>query len=311
MKDLRVVFMGTPEFSVPVLKELIEATNVVMVVTQPDKPVGRKRELTPSPVKVVAEENGIKVFTPEKLRKESQVVLDADPDIIITCAYGQIVPKEILDYPGLGCINVHASLLPKYRGASPINAAIRDGEEETGVTIMYMDETLDTGDMIFSASIPIEDDDNYGTVSEKLSVLGAKTLMKVMPKIYDETNFRIQQDHEMANYVGLIKREDTLIDFNKTKKEVHNLVRSLNPVPLAYTTIDGNDWKIIETKIGEEKTGEIGTITSVSKDSFGIMCADGEILVTKIKPFGKKEMLVKDFFNGYKKEDLLNKKVGV
>ena len=311
MKDLRVVFMGTPEFSVPVLKELIKATNVVMVVTQPDKPVGRKRIMTPSPVKVVAEENGIRVFTPEKLRKESQVVLDADPDIIITCAYGQIVPKDILDYPGLGCINVHASLLPKYRGASPINAAIRDGEEETGITIMYMDETLDTGHMIYSQAIPILDEDNYGTLSEKLSVLGAETLMKVMPKIYDETNFKIPQDHEMANYVGLIKREDTLIDFNKTKKEVHNLVRSLNPHPLAYTTVDGEDWKIIETKIGEEKTGEIGTITSVSKDSFGIMCADGEVLVTKIKPFGKKEMLVKDFFNGYKKEDLLNKKVGV
>lgn len=310
MKDLRVVFMGTPEFSVPVLKELINSTNVVLVVTQPDKPVGRKRVLTPSPVKVVAEEAGISVFTPDRLRKDVQPVLDADPDIIITCAFGQIVPKEILDYPGLGCINVHASLLPKYRGASPINAVIRDGEEETGITIMYMDEGIDTGDMIYSKAIPIEENDTYGTLSEKLSILGAETLMKVMPKIYEEENFRIKQDDEMANYVGLIKREDTLIDFNTTRKEVHNLVRSLNPVPLAYTTIDGDDWKIIETKIGEEKTGEIGTISSVSKDSFGIMTKDGEILVTKIKPFGKKEMLVKDFFNGYKKEDLLNKKVG-
>lgn len=310
MKDLRVVFMGTPEFSVPVLKSLIEATNVVLVVTQPDKPVGRKRVMTPSPIKVVAEEAGIPVFTPDRLRKDTQPVIDADPDIIITCAFGQIVPKEILDYPGLGCINVHASLLPKYRGASPINAVIRDGEEETGITIMYMDEGIDTGHMIYSQAIPIEDTDTYGTLSEKLSVLGAETLMKVMPKIYDEENFKIPQDDEMSNYVGLIKREDTLIDFNKTRKEVYNLIRSLNPVPLAYTVINGEDFKIIESKIGSEATGEVGVITSVNKDSFGIMTKDGEILITKIKPFGKKEMTVKDFFNGYKKEDLLNVKVG-
>lgn len=310
MKDLRVVFMGTPEFSVPVLKALIEATNVVLVVTQPDKPVGRKRIMTPSPIKVVAEEAGIPVFTPDRLRKDTQPVIDADPDIIITCAFGQIVPKEILDYPGLGCINVHASLLPKYRGASPINAVIRNGEEETGITIMYMDEGIDTGHMIYSQAIPIEDTDTYGTLSEKLSVLGAETLMKVMPKIYDEENFKIPQDDEMSNYVGLIKREDTLIDFNKTRKEVYNLIRSLNPVPLAYTIINGEDFKIIESKIGSESTGEVGVITSVNKDSFGIMTKDGEILITKIKPFGKKEMTVKDFFNGYKKEDLLNVKVG-
>ena len=310
MKDLRVVFMGTPEFSVPVLKSLIESTNVVLVVTQPDKPVGRKRVLTPSPIKVVAEEAGIPVFTPDKLRKETKPVLDADPDIIITCAFGQIVPKEILDYPGLGCINVHASLLPRYRGASPINAVIKDGETETGITIMYMDEGIDTGDMIYSQAIPIEESDNYGTLSEKLSELGAKTLMKVMPKIYEEENFRIKQDDELSNYVGLIKREDTLLDFNKTRKEVFNHIRSLNPVPLAYTVINGEDWKILEATIGPEKTGTVGTITSVNKDSFGIMCSDGEILITKVKPFGKKEMLVKDFFNGYKKEELLNKKVG-
>ena len=310
MKDLRVVFMGTPEFSVPLLKSLIENTNVVLVVSQPDALVGRKKVLTPSPVKAVAEESGIPVLTPNKLRDEYEAVLNYKPDIIITCAYGQIVPKIVLDYPEYGCINVHASLLPKYRGASPINAAIKDGEEETGITIMYMDETLDTGNIIHAASLKIEDNDTYGTLSEKMSVLGAELLLKTLPKIIEGTNFSIPQDHGCATYVGLIKRSDERIDFNKTRKEVYNFVRSLNPSPLANIIIDGSEWKIVETKIGEEKTGEIGVITSVNKDSFGIMTKDGEILVTSLKPEGKKVMTTKDFFNGYKKENLLNKKVG-
>ena len=310
MKDLKVVFMGTPEFSVPVLKKLIENTDVVLVVTQPDKEVGRKKVLTPSPVKVVAEEAGIPVLTPKKLKEEYETVLNYHPDIIITCAYGQIVPKQVLDYPELGCINVHASLLPKYRGASPINAAIRDGETETGITIMYMEETLDTGNIIHAASLPIEEEDTYGTVSEKLSELGAELIIKSLPSIIEGTNFSIPQDNEIANYVGLIKREDERIDFNKTRREVYNFIRSLNPTPLANTLIDNEEWKIIDVAIGEEKKGEVGTITNVGKDYFSVMCNDGEILIKSIKPFGKKEMTVKDFFNGYKKENLLGKKAG-
>ncbi len=310
MKDLRVVFMGTPEFSVPVLKELIEHTNVVLVVSQPDAYVGRKKILTPSPVKKLALENNIEVFTPEKLRKEYEYILDKKPDIVITCAYGQIVPKQILDYPEHGCINVHASLLPKYRGASPISEAIKNGEEETGITIMYMDETLDTGNIIQARSIPIEETDTLGTLSEKLSILGAKTLIDTLPSIMECENFDIPQDNEIATYAGLIKRADERIDFNKTRKEVYNFIRSLNPEPMANTLINGEEWKIIESKIGNEMKCEVGKITSLNKDSFGIGCIDGEILITKVKLSGKKEMRVQDLFNGYDKNKLKDVKVG-
>lgn len=310
MEDLRVVFMGTPKFAVPVLKELIELTNVVLVVTQPDAYTGRKKVLTKSPVKIVAEENNIEVFTPEKLRNEYEEVLNKKPDIVITCAYGQIVPKEILAYPKYGCINVHASLLPKYRGASPISEVIKNGEEETGITIMYMEETLDTGNIIEARTIPISEDDTLGTLSEKLSLLGAKILIDTLPSIIACENSNIPQNHELATYVKILKREDERIDFNKTRKEVYNFIRSLNPSPLANTIINGEEWKIIESRIGGEKNCEVGVITSVNKDSFGIGCLDGEILITKVKPAGKKEMLVCDLFNGYDKAKLLNKKVG-
>lgn len=310
MKNLRVVFMGTPEFAVPVLKELIDNTNVVLVVTQPDAYVGRKKILTPSPIKQLALENGIEVFNPEKVRKEYEYILNKKPDIVITCAFGQIVPKEILDYPEHGCINVHASLLPKYRGASPISEAIKNGEEETGITIMYMDEGIDTGNIIQARAIPIEETDTLGTLSDKLSKLGAKTLMDTLPSIMECENFDIPQDNEEATYVSTIKRGDERIDFNKTRREVYNFIRSINPHPLANTIINGEEWKIIEASIGEEKSGEVGMITSINKDSFGIQCLDGEILITKVKPAGKKEMRVLDLLNGKAREKLKGIKVG-
>lgn len=310
MKDLKVVFMGTPEFAVPVLKELIDNTNVVLVVTKEDKEVGRKRVLTPSPVANLASSHGIEVFKPHRLKADYQKILDKDPDIIITCAYGQIVPKIILEYPSLGCINVHASLLPKYRGASPITQVIMNGEEKTGITIMYMDEGIDTGNIINAAEIPIEENDTYGTLSEKLSVLGANLLMKTLPSIVDETNFSLAQDEEEATYVGMLKREDERLDFNDTAKNIVNKIRALNPEPLANILIDGEEWKIISAEIGESKKGEIGLISEVGKDYFSINCQDGCVNIKEIKPFGKKSMLVRDFLNGYKKENLINKKVG-
>lgn len=310
MKDKKVVFMGTPEFSVPVLKELIENTNVVLVVTQPDAYVGRKRILTPSPVCHLAEENNIEVFKPEKLRKEYEYVLNKKPDIIITCAYGQIVPKPILDYPEFGCINVHASLLPKYRGASPISKAIYDGETSTGITIMYMDETLDTGNIINAEEIPIDDTDTLGTLTNKLSELGARLLMRTLPKIFDDTNFDIPQDNELATLAPMIKRGDEKLDFNRTRLEVYNHVRSLNPEPSAFIILDNEEMKVLECRIGEETKGDIGVISKVSKDSFSINCKDGVIDIIKIKPFGKKEMFVRDYFNGKDKNSLLGLHVG-
>src|SRR5574344_408879 len=276
LRDLKVVFMGTPEFSVPILEMLIENTNVIGVVSREDAEVGRKRILTPSPVKACALKHGIKVFTPHRLKNEYEDILNLSPDIIITCAYGQIVPKIVLDYPLYGCINVHGSVLPKYRGASPIQTAIMNGEEKTGITIMYMDESLDTGNIITYDFMPIEDTDTYGTLSNKLSILSRDLLLKTLPKII----------------------------------EVYNFIRALNPNPLANTLVNGEEWKIIESKIGNKGNYPIGIISHVYPDSFAIGCLDGELLVTKIKPAGKKEMLVKDFFNGFDSKKLLGIEVG-
>lgn len=310
MKDKRVVFMGTPDFAVPVLKNLIESTNVVLVVSQPDAYVGRKKVLTESPVKQLAKEAGIEVFTPEKLKNEYEVVLNKKPDIIITCAYGQIVPKVILDYPKYGCINVHASLLPKYRGANPICKAIYDGEDITGITIMYMDETLDTGNIIHAEEVKIEDNDTLGTLSEKLSKVGADLLIRTLPKIFEGENFDIPQDNESATYAPMIKRSDERLNFNRTRKDVVNHIRAFNPHPLTNIVLDEEEMKIVNASMGDDYKGEIGVISKVDKNSFSINCKDGRIDVIKIKPAGKKEMLVRDYFNGKDAASLLSKYVG-
>ena len=310
MKDKRVVFMGTPEFSVPVLEKLIENTNVVLVVTKKDAYVGRKRILTESPVALCAHKHDIEVYKPKKLKEEYEYILNKKPDIIITCAYGSIVPEVVLNYPSYGCINVHASLLPKYRGASPIVSSILNGETETGITIMYMDKGIDTGNIIMSRSIPIEETDNSLTLSNKLSVLGANLLNDTLPKIFEGENFDIPQDNEEATYVHLLTREDEHIDFNNNIKKIKNQVRAFSPEPYAFIIIDDIEYKISEVEIKECETKEVGIITEVNSDSFGITAKDGIVYIKRIKPSGKKEMSVKDFFNGFNKSKLLNQKVG-
>lgn len=309
MKDKRVVFMGTPDFSVPVLEKLIENTNVVLVVTKKDAYVGRKKVLTESPVAICAHEHNIEVYKPNKLKEDYEYILNKKPDIIITCAYGSIVPKVVLDYPSYGCINVHASLLPKYRGASPIVASILNGEKETGITIMYMDEGIDTGNIIMSRSIEIEDNDNSLSLSNKLSLLGANLLIDTLPKIFEGENFDIPQDNEEATYVGMLKREDEHIDFNNSVENIKNQVRAFSPEPYAFINIDDTEYKISEVEIKKCDVSEIGIIVEVNKDSFGITAKDGIVYIKRIKPSGKKEMSVKDFFNGFDKTSLLNKKV--
>ncbi len=309
LKDLKVVFMGTPEFSVPILKSLIELTDVILVVSQPDKEVGRKRVLTPSPVKACALEHGIEVFTPKKLREEYEYILNKKPDIIITAAYGQIVPKQMLIYPDYGCINVHGSILPKYRGASPIQSAIMNGDTKTGITLMYMEEGLDTGNIIHAKEIDIDPEDTYGTLSEKLSILGRDLLVKTLPVIFEGENFDIPQNDEDATYTVKIKREDERLDFNKTANELHNFVRALNPSPLANILVNGEEWKVLVTEVGESTNEEPGTVVAVNKDSFEIACSDSTLVIKRIKPAGKKEMNVKDFFNGYNKDNLKGIKV--
>lgn len=304
MKDKRVVFMGTPEYSVPVLEMLIRETNVIMVVTQPDSYVGRHHELTYSPVKKVAIENNIEVYQPEKIRKEYEHILEVNPDIIITCAYGQIIPSELLDAPKYKAINVHASLLPKLRGGSPLHRAILGDYKETGITIMYMAPGMDDGDIITQEKIDITDEDNVGTIHDKLSVLGSELLLKTLPSIFEGTNDRIKQDESEVTFAYNIKREEEKVDFSKTAREVFNHIRGLYPFPCAYTEINGEVVKLCESKIGDSTSGEVGTITNLYKDSIGIKCSDKEILITRVKPSGKKEMSVRDFINGRKNEEL-------
>jgi len=310
MKDLKVVFMGTPDFSVPVLDALIKNTNVVMVVTQPDKLVGRKKELTASPVKKLAVENNIEVFQPTKIREDYQAIIDIKPDIIITCAYGQIIPKVLLDLPKLGCVNVHASLLPKYRGGAPIHKCLIDGEDVTGVTIMYMDEGMDTGDMIKKAEYKISEYDNVGTLHEKLSLIGADLLIETLPSIIAGTCERIKQNDDEATIARVIKREDEKLNFMDTSREIVNRIRGLNPWPLAYILIDGQEVKVLEAYIEEYDGYDCpGEIIDIRKDAIGIKSNDGIVYITKIKPFGKKIMLVRDYLNGVDKNSLLGKVV--
>ena len=296
----KVVFMGTPEFCVPILKMLIKKYDVVGVVTQPDKEVGRKRILTPSPIKQVAIDNNIPVVTPNKIRTEFECVLKFNPDIIVTCAYGQIIPKEILDYPKYGCINVHASLLPKLRGGAPIHKAIIYGEKETGITIMYMSEKMDAGDIIKQESIPIMDCDNVGTIHDKLMNIGSKLLIQTLPSIFDGTNDRIKQDEEKVTYAYNVSREEEKIDFNKSNREVFNQIRGMYPYPVAYTILNGEVIKITESKMSDSEEGTIGEITMVNKNGICVKCFSKSIVITRLKPAGKKEMSVSDFINGYK-----------
>ncbi len=305
MKDKRVVFMGTPDFAVPVLEELIKSTNVVLVVTQPDKPVGRSGEVKFTPIKEVAVKNGIEVFQPIKIRNDYEVILNANPDIIITCAYGQIIPKELLDLPKYGAVNVHASLLPKLRGGAPLHKAIMMGEEETGITIMYMDEKMDNGDIISQEKTPILDSDNVGKIHDRLSVMGAKLLIKTLPSIFEGTNERIKQNEEEVTYAYNVTREEEKIDFNKTAREVFNHIRGLYPYPVGYSVLNGNVIKILESKLSLSTKGNPGEITDINNDGIVVRCADKSVVITRVKPSGKKEMSAKDFVNGQGKDKLL------
>ena len=302
MKNLKVVFMGTPEFAVPVLNKLIEYTNVVMVVTQPDAFVGRKKILTPSPIKEVAIKNNIKVITPNNIKEEYEEIIDINPDIIITCAYGQIIPKVLLELPKYKCINVHASILPKYRGGAPIHAALLNGDSETGITIMYMDEGMDDGDIIKQENINILDSDNINTLSDKLSILGADLLIDTLPSILCGNINRLKQDINEVTFAYIIKRKDELIDFNNNFKNINNKIRAL--LPRSYFVLNGIEYKVISVRY-EDKKCDIGKISNIYKDGIGIGCLDGEVIITEFIPSGKKQMLVSSFLNGIDKNKLL------
>lgn len=307
MKNKKVIFMGTPEFAVPILQMLIENSEVVLVVTQPDKEVGRKKEKKFSPIKELAIKNNIETFQPIKIKEDYKYILEKNPDIIITCAYGQIIPNELIETPKYGAINVHASLLPKLRGGAPIHHAIIDGYKKTGITIMYMSSKMDAGDIISQKEITINEKENVGTLHDKLSKIGTELLKETLPLIFEQKNERIKQNEEEVTFGYNITREDEKIDFNKTAEEVYNQIRGLNPFPLAYAILNEKEIKIIEANINERAIGKTGEITEITKNSIIVKCKDKSIEITKIKPFGKKIMEVKDYLNGIRKETLIKK----
>ena len=308
MNNKKIVFMGTPKFAVPVLEMLIENYGVDLVITQPDKKVGRKKVLTPPPVKVVALENDIKVLQPEKISTDEETyntLKDLNPDIIITAAYGQLVPDKILEIPEHKCINVHGSLLPKLRGGAPIQYSILEDHKKTGITIMYMVKKLDAGDMISKVEVDILDSDNYETLHDKLSVAGRDLLNETLPKIFSGDIAPEKQDDEQATFARNILREDEKIDWNTSAREVFNKVRALDPTPGAFTYLDGNVLKIWSSEVVEleEQSSytKVGTIIKQDKKNIYVSCGNGTVLrVHELQVSGKKRMPVVNFLSNKK-----------
>ncbi|QHJ70981.1 methionyl-tRNA formyltransferase [Planococcus halotolerans] len=300
----KIVFMGTPAFSVPILRMLVEeGYNVISVVTQPDRPVGRKKVLTPTPVKEEALRLGLPVYQPQKLKnpEELQAVLDLEADLVVTAAFGQILPPEILETPKLGAINVHASLLPAYRGGAPIHQAIIDGQKETGVTIMYMVDRLDAGDIISQTAVPIEKHDHTGSMFDKLSAAGTELLKETLPSIIDGTNERIPQDESLVTFARNISREQERIDWNRSAEEIYNQVRGLHPWPVAYTSFKQDNMKIWWSELAEESnTGTPGKVVRLTEDAIHVQTGKGILAITELQPAGKKRMSAKDYLTGPK-----------
>jgi methionyl-tRNA formyltransferase len=299
----KVVFMGTPDFSVPILKQILaDGYEIIGVVTQPDRPVGRKKVLTPPPVKVEAEKQGIPVFQPEKIRRPDELapILNLNADLVVTAAFGQILPKELLEAPRFGCINVHASLLPELRGGAPIHYAIMQGKEKTGVTIMYMAEKLDAGDILTQVEVPILENDDVGTMHEKLSNAGAKLLSDTLPKLVRGELTPTPQVDDEATFASNIKREQEKIDWTQTGEMIYNHIRGLYPWPVAYTTIKGSVMKISKAaKVSSEESLTPGIITKIENDGFTVATGNNTaIKVLELQPSGKKRMNAEQFLRG-------------
>jgi len=300
----KIIFMGTPDFSVPILQALIDddSLEVAAVVTQPDRKVGRKQELKPSPVKELAVDHEIDVLQPEKISgsAEMEEIIALDPDLMITAAYGQYVPTKLLHAPTYRSINVHASLLPKYRGAAPIHYAVLEGEEKTGVTIMYMEKEMDAGDIISQRTIPITNDDDTGTLFEKLSLLGRDLLMDTLPAIFAGENESITQNEDEVTYSPMISKAQERIDWENTARAIFNHVRALRPRPGAYTILEGERFKIWATQVvNKETTKDPGTIVTVDKKNLEVAAGKGTVLsLNEVQPAGKKRLNVANYLAG-------------
>ena len=300
MKRFRVIFMGTPDFAVPCLARLVEISDVVAVVTQPDRPKGRGQKLLPPPVKVFAQEHGIAVYQPVRVKATDfvDVLRGLAPDLIVVVAFGQILSKEILSLPPLGCINVHASLLPRYRGAAPMQWAIVRGEKETGVTTMFMDEGLDTGDMLMRETLPITQAMTAAELHDAMMKLGADVLEKTLFSLSEGTLKRTPQDDALSTYAPLLDKEVGRIDWKKSAQEIHDLVRGLNSWPGAYTMLEGQKFKIWRTRLAEG-TAEPGEIVSVTKQGLLVGTGEGMLEILEVQAPSKKKMAAGDYVRGH------------
>lgn len=301
---MKIVYMGTPDFAVYGLKAIVEAGHeVAAVITQPDKAKGRSKALVPTPVKEQAIEYDIPVYQPEKVREDSIVDMlkKIAPEVIVVAAYGQILPESILSIPPYGCINIHASLLPKYRGAAPIEWSIIDGEKTTGVTTMYMEKGLDTGDMIEKTEVDIEDTDTGASLHDKLAAAGAELIVSTLKAVENGTATRTKQDDEKSCYAKMLSREMGNIDFSRDASYIERLIRGLNPWPCAYTSLDGKNLKIFKADV-VEKSGNPGEIIEVTRKTFTVACGKDALVIRNLQPEGKKPMDTVAFLNGNKIE---------
>ena len=305
---MNIIYMGTPSFAVPPLKALIEAGHKILCAfTQPDKAKGRSGKLVPPPVKACAAENGIPVYQPERLRDAENVELikKLNPDVIVVAAYGQILPEEILNIPPYGCVNIHASLLPKYRGAAPIERAIIDGEHVTGVTTMFMAKGLDTGDMLDKTELEIKDEDTAITLEEKLSQAGATLILTTLDRLEKDTAVRTPQEDDKSCYAAKLTKEEGRIDFSEPAEVLCRKVRGYNPWPCAYTTLLGKNVKIYGARVTEnteKPDAKPGEVINVTKKNFTIACGKDALVITSLQPEGKKQMDAAAYLNGAKLE---------
>ena len=301
---MRILFMGTPDFALFSLRALVDSgEEIIGVVTQTDKPKGRKAILTPPPVKVYAMERNIPVFQPKTLRDEEfyKTLTELDPELIVVTAFGKILPQNVLDYPKYGCINVHDSLLPAYRGAAPMQRAVIDGLRETGITTMLMDAGIDTGDMLLTGKVEILENDNFETVHDKLGECSAEVLLRTMRDLKDGRLNPIKQDEAGATYAAKIENADCVLDFSADARRLHNRIRGLSPIPLAFTrTPDGKMLKIVESRVSEKgNEGKVpGEVISLTGGRITVACGEGALELLQVLPEGKKKMGAADFING-------------
>lgn len=301
---MRIVFMGTPDFAVPSLERLIaDGHDIAAVYTQPDKPKNRGMKLTPSPVKEVALAHQIPVVQPQKLREEGvlETLAAYQPELIVVVAYGKLLPKALIDLPPKGCINVHSSLLPKYRGAAPINWAVINGEAETGVTIMDIAEALDAGDIISQAATPIDPNEPVETLHDRLAVMGAELLSRTVVSIADGTARRIPQEDSQSTYAPMLSRELSPIDWSRSAREIHNQIRGLTPWPATTMELSGSTFKVYAAEETGETTGKpAGTLVGTDKRGICMACGDGKVLrVLELQAPGKKRMKAPDYLRGH------------